>query len=265
MGVKTLITLSELNRLFASYEFTELVATTSGIIDTTYIVSTSKNQYILKKYERELSNKIVEEIRVLGELKSIGLNVPLCIAKSSEWYLYEKLQGSQPKSVKSFHIQALARFLARFHKHTYKKSCSSNLIDKDEINSLLNYAKRNYFSYYKKLEFLKNYAPKNDGLIHGDIFKDNTVFEGRKVGVFDFIDSTCGSFAFDVAVTLVGFESLRHTPYFLNLFLNTYNQHAPRKLNKKNVATELERASAFYALKRINSYKNTQKAKELIR
>ncbi|OHE07594.1 MAG: phosphotransferase [Sulfurimonas sp. RIFOXYD12_FULL_33_39] len=265
MGVKTIITLSELSRLFASYEFTELTPTTSGIIDTTYVVSTCKSQYILKRYERAILKKIDEEIKVLSELKSIGLNVPLCIAKSSEWYLYEKIQGTQPKSIKSFHIQALARFLSRFHRHTYKKSCSSNLIEKNEITSLLNYVKSNYFGYYKKLELLKNYAPKNDGLIHGDIFKDNTVFDGQKIGVFDFIDSTCGSFAFDVAVTLVGFESPKHTPYFLNLFLNTYNRHAPKKLNKKDVASELKIASSFYALKRINNYKNTKKAKELLR
>lgn len=265
MGVKTPITMSELSRLFTSYEFTELTPTTSGIIDTTYIVSTCKSQYILKKYERAMSNKIDEEIRVLSELKSIGLNVPLCIEKNSEWYLYEKLQGTQPNSVNSYHIQALARFLARFHRHTYKKGCSSSLIDKKEINSLLNYAKSNFFSYYKKLESLKNYTPKNDGLIHGDIFKDNTVFDGEKLGVFDFTDSTCGSFAFDVAVTLVGFESMKHTPYFLNLFLNTYNQHAPKKLNKKDVAIEVKRASLFYALKRINNYKNTKKAKEILR
>jgi homoserine kinase type II len=264
MGVKSVVSLDEINSIFVSFNFIQLTPTTSGIIDTTYIVSTCQNEYILKKYERDISAKIDEEIKLLSELKSVGLNVATCIEENFGWYLYEKLQGSQPKCVKSYHLQALARFLAKVHRHTHKRTCSSKFIEQNEIRKLLNYAKRNYFWYYKKVELLKNYNPKNDGLIHGDIFKDNTVFEGEKVGVFDFIDSSCGSFAFDVAVTLVGFESLKHTPYFLNLFVNSYNQHAPKKLKREDVAKEVKIASAFYALKRINGYKNTKKAKELL-
>jgi len=56
MGVKTTITLKELNELFPTYHFTELTPTTSGIIDTTYIVHAGTTGYILKKYERDIPN-----------------------------------------------------------------------------------------------------------------------------------------------------------------------------------------------------------------
>ncbi|MDO8452988.1 MAG: phosphotransferase [Sulfurimonas sp.] len=265
MGVKTAISLDELNELFDSYRFTSLVETTSGIIDTTYIVFAKDKSYILKKYERAISQKIEEDSNLLDVLKSCGLNVPKCIESSHNWYLYEKLEGLQPTHIKSYHIQALARFLAKLHQHTYKKESLQNVIEQDEISSHLNYAKANFFSYYKKLQFLKKQNQKSDGIIHGDIFKDNTVFNGTKIGVFDFIDSACGNFAFDAAVALVGFDAKKHKGSFVNLFLNTYNQNAPRKLSKTELLESIETACGFYALKRIVNFKNTKTAKELLK
>ncbi|MFA6137897.1 MAG: phosphotransferase [Sulfurimonas sp.] len=265
MGVKTAITLDALNRLFTSYEFTSLVETTSGIIDTTYIVFTKNRSYILKKYERAIAQKIEEDSKLLDALQSFGLNVPKCIESSHGWYLYEKLEGSQPTHIKSYHIQALARFLAKLHQYTYKKVSYQHVIEQDEIASHLNYAKANFFSYYKKLQFLKKQNQKSDGIIHGDIFKDNTVFLGTKIGVFDFIDSACGNFAFDAAVALVGFDAKKNRSSFINLFLGTYNQHSPRKLSKKELLQSIETARGFYALKRIVNFKSTKTAKELLK
>lgn len=264
MGVKTTITLDELNKLFESYLFTKLIPTSSGIIDTTYIVFENSKAYILKKYERDVSQMIESDITLLKELKNKGLNTPVCIEQKDGWYLYEKLEGEQPKNITTYHIQALARFLSKFHQHTYTKKCSKNTIDKDEIESLLKYAKSNFYGYYKKLESLPHFAQSNDGLIHGDIFIDNTVFNNQKIGVFDFIDSGCGSFAFDCGVALIGFNA-KNNNYFINLFLNTYNQHAPRKLSKIELLENIYTASMFYALKRVNGYKNTNKAKELLK
>ena len=264
MGVKTVISLDEINAIFPSYGFTSLQATSSGIIDTTYIVHSENQSYILKKYERDIKIKIDQDIELLNELKSAGLNVPVCLDENRGWYLYEKLKGYQPKSVRSYHIQALGRFLAKLHCQTSKKSCNSNITLKDEITIALEYTKSNYFGYYKRFEFLKNITPKNDVLIHGDIFKDNTVFEGTKVGVFDFIDSVCGTFAFDAAVALIGFDVKVDNHYFINLFLKSYNQHAPKKLDKKHMLQKMKIASHYYALKRVYTYKNTSRAKELL-
>jgi len=264
MGVKTQISLDELNSLFNSYNFTKIIPTTSGIIDTTYIVDTPSKSYILKKYERDIKHKVELDIKLLEELKATGLNVPTCRDKKDGWYLYDKLKGKQPKSIKTFHIKSLARFLARLHNHTKDSTCRDNIIDKNEIKELLKYTKSNFYSYYKKLSFLQDYKEKNDGLIHGDIFKDNTVFDGNKLGVFDFIDSACGSFAFDVAVVLLSFDAKKHNDYFINIFLNTYNQRAVKKLKKQEIIKYLHITSSFYALKRVHKYKNTSKAKELL-
>jgi len=154
--------------------------------------------------------------------------------------------------------------MAKMHRQTSKIKCESNVIIEDEVTESLNYVKANFFSYYKRFEFLKNFTHNHDAIIHGDIFKDNTIFNGKKIGVIDFIDSSCGTFAYDVAVALVGFDAREHHDYYINLFLKNYNQHAPKKLSKKLVKEKMKTAANFFALKRVHEYKNTKRARELL-
>ena len=124
--------------------------------------------------------------------------------------------------------------------------------------------KRDFYVFYKKISFLKSIDIEIDGVIHGDIFKDNTVFQNYKIGVFDFIDGGEGSFAFDIAVALVGFDVDKKYRYFSHIFLKTYNQTAPKKILQKKLDENIKIAKAFYALKRVQRYNNTTKARELI-
>lgn len=264
MGVQTLLTLQELQTLFPHYNFVSITPTDSGIIDTTYIVTNKQTSYILKKYERDIPRKIALDCELLQTLHDSGLNVPLCIEQSADWYLYKKLKGKQPTWIKSYHIQALARFMAKLHTLTQKTPCTSNTMIETEVLEALAFTKKHFFTYYKQLEFLKHFSHKEDYLIHGDIFKDNTIFHHHKIGVIDFIDSSCGSFSFDCAVALVGFDAREHHHYFINIFLKSYNQHAPQKISKKVLLQKMKTASHFYALKRIYKYKNTFRAKELL-
>ena len=257
MGVITQITLLEAKELFPSFNISTLTATSSGIIDTTYLTE----QYILKKYEREID--VNADIKLLDMLSS-SLSVGTYVAQNGEWFLYKRLKGFEPRTIQTYHIQALARFLAKFHTQTQYMKCNSLLIDNYDFKKILNFTKSNYYVYYKRLQSLQNYKPKNDGFIHGDIFKDNTVFDKDKIGVFDFIDGGCGEFVFDMAVCLVAFDAKKHSHYFINLFLNTYNQNAPKKIKKAELIQTMKIASEFYALLRIDKYKNPHKARELL-
>lgn len=264
MGVKTEISLKEVNESFTSFNFTNIYPTSFGIMDTTYILSTKKESYILKKYERNISSAINENIELLKNLKLYGLNVPVYIEGKKELHLYSKLKGSKPNTIKTYHIQALARFMAKMHKITYKKCTDQSFLNKNDIETFLSYTKSNFYVYYKKLESLKSDTMGCDGIIHGDIFIDNTVFDKNKIGVFDFIEASSGSFVFDVAVAILSFNAKKHNPYFINLFLNTYNQKSPKKISKKELLLFLETAKKFYALFGIYIHKNTIRAKNIL-
>ena len=107
MGVKTNITLKEVNLLFPSYDFTKLIPTKTGIIDTTYILYTQTKSYILKKYERDIKEKIKQDRELLILLKSKGLNVSTCRDSFESWYIYERLQGAEVSAVKLFTFKNL--------------------------------------------------------------------------------------------------------------------------------------------------------------
>ena len=254
MGVKTNITLTKLKHLFPSYDFLEIIPTTTGIMDTTYIINTQTNSYILKRYERDILVKILKSAKFLDELKCVGLNVSTLLEKRDRWYIYSKLKGQEPKQIKTFHIQALARFLSKMHNYTYKKSITNIFVKPKEIEKMLKAIKITKYSLYKKYTSLQKISFKNDGIIHGDIFKDNTVFDNSKIGVFDFSDIGDGSFAFDAGIALFGFGINTKNTLLINLFLKGYNQLSIRKITIQELQNNIKLASKFYTLKRV--YRN---------
>ncbi len=258
MGVQRELTLQEAQQLFCDFEIKSLSPTKDGVMDTTYL----SKHYVLKYYEREMGEKILQDAERLEKLSQAQLNTPRYLAQSQGWHLYTRLQGQTPKSTQLYHIQSLARFMAKMHQETSQHHCSKLFLEQYQLKKTLTSLKKEFFYYYKKFQTLQDIKERNDGFIHGDIFCDNTLFEGKKIAVFDFIDGACGAFSFDIAVALVAFNPhKRHS--FTQLFLNTYNQKAPKKIHKEELQAQIKIAAKLYALLRIQKHKTTTKAKQL--
>jgi len=262
MGVKTTLTLQEAKELFPSYEFIDIIPTQYGIIDTTYIVKNATCEYILKRYEREIEKKIATHNALLTLLSTSHLNTPKLLDKNQKWYLYTKLNGEIPTNIKLTHIKKVANFMAEFHNISKNFKTASHFISTNIIDKYLETVKKNHYFYYKKLSCLHALKQKEDGFIHGDLFRDNTLFEEKKIAVFDFIDGGLGAFSFDIAVALLSFNP-KNRPLYRAIFLQTYNQRAKKKITKKTLQKELFIASKFYALLHIIHDKNRRRAKKL--
>jgi homoserine kinase type II len=258
MGVQTKITLQEAQKLFPQFKLKTLKSTSDGVMDTTYLLE----NYILKHYERKIDLKLQSDKNLLALLYNNGLDVPLHIASSQGWHLYSRLRGSSPKNIGYFHIQALARFFAKMHKLTQGYTNASPFLAQYKLKDMLDFCKAEHYFYYKKLHSLQNFSLQNNGFIHGDLFKDNTLFEGQNIKVFDFIDGGLGEFSFDIGVALVAFNPNKRKSY-TKLFLNTYNQNASKKITLHTLEKQITNAAKLYALLRIQKYKNPQKAKAL--
>ncbi|SFV58712.1 Homoserine kinase [hydrothermal vent metagenome] len=254
--------MQEANELFPAYEFVEIIPTKYGIIDTTYIVKSSACEYILKRYERATEKEIETNNALLALLFASNLNTPKLLDKNKEWYLYTKLKGEIPKNIELMHIKKVANFMAEFHNISKNFKVAAPFISKHKINTLLATLKKSHYFYYKKLSCLHTLVQKEDGFIHGDLFRDNTLFAGGKIAVFDFIDGGLGAFSFDIAVALLSFNPKNRALYH-TIFLQTYNQKAKKKITKKTLQQQLHAASKFYALLRIVHDKKTERAKEL--
>ena len=256
MGIQTPLTLAEAQALFPTFEIESLLPTEDGVMDTTYLTQ----KYVLKHYERDIEERIRSDRELLTLLSEKKFNTPRYLSSSKGWHLYSRLKGSLPQTTHYFHIQALARFLRELHSIRFKSE--QRFLEPQRLQKILNYTKEHHFYYYKKLHSLTHFSLKNEGFIHGDIFKDNTLFCGEKIAVFDFIDGGMGSFSFDIAVALLSFNPSKRQSY-LKLFLQTYNQKMRRKLQKHDIEKEIQNAAKLYALLRIEKYKNIKKAKEL--
>lgn len=253
MGIKREISLDKVNKLFPNYIFTNIIQTTDGIMDTTFILIANEKKFILKYYERDLKEKIILIGILLEKLKNNNLNVSTLIEFNDGWYLYTFLNGSHKKILTISEISLLGSFLASFHNLTYHYKDLDSFLKKKEIKENLNIIKKKSFLHFKKLCYLQNLNIKIDGFIHGDLFKDNVVFDQyqNKIGVFDFIDGGSGNFIFDCGIALYGFNINENQNFFIRVFLNAYNQKTIRKINKKELMQHYKYAKNFYQMKHL--------------
>ena len=133
---------------------------------------------------------------------------------------------------------------------TYKRKNILPFFDKTEVKYMLTCIKKHSFTQFKKYEYLEHLKCKNDGFIHGDLFKDNAVFYGKKIGVFDFIDGGNGNFLFDCAVALFGFDVQKSQKLKKEIFRKSYNQKTIRKIDTKSLDTFFQYAKDYYEMKR---------------
>jgi Ser/Thr protein kinase RdoA (MazF antagonist) len=262
MGVKTKLSLTQAKELFSDFAITKLLPTQDGIMDTTYLASGKKSDYVIKKYERNIKEKILFDSKLLEKLHTAGLNVSLLLAQNEEWYLYKKLQGEQPKQVQLTYLRELGRFLATLHKETKNMHSREHFLAQYPRKKLLRESREVSFYYYKKLASLQGLTQKCEGFIHGDIFRDNVVIDGNRVGVFDFIDGGCGSFVFDLAVVNLSFNPHARRS-FERILLSAYNQKSRKKIPLLALQKSTKDAAKLYALLRITKHKSTKRAKEL--
>ena len=72
-----------MQRLFTSYQIIELIPTGCGVADTTYLANSKTDKYILKRYERDIDDKIIQDIKFLNILKSHNLNTPVMLTQKN--------------------------------------------------------------------------------------------------------------------------------------------------------------------------------------
>jgi len=251
MGVKTTITLKEVQALFPHLKIDSLVPTVDGIIDTTYILHASKESYVLKKYEHKTQEQIAMHLELLKKLDSCSLSVPKLITNLKEWYVFSYAQGNYLKIINYYSLRKIARIIKKIHQCTKKYYCNRDISQRINISSVLNIQKQCYYA-YKKFLPLKNIPTHKDGLIHGDIYIDNILTQGAKLSIVDFSDAADGRFSFELGVALSSLCAHPNRQHYVNFFLKVYNQNSRFKITKKELLVDLEYAKLFYELLRNN-------------
>ena len=171
-----------------------------GFANRNYKLTTSAGNYLFRINVQQDLNSINYEIRVLDELKKINFPSAYPIARKDGIYItemdadkviiYDFIEGEIPR-INSITVEEIAKAAAKLNSlPNWQDLIKKNAINIDncfDIIKKFDSAKCKYpkiFEYFtEQTEFLDQYV-KNSvpcGLIHADIFPDNTIFNSDKL------------------------------------------------------------------------------------
>lgn len=219
MGVKTTITLEEVSSLLSC---TLLIPTEYGVSDSVYIT----DQGVLKLFESASTNSVCQERDLLRRLVHLTVaqhSSDVFILHNKPCVLYEKVSGKSLEKADNHHIIQIAEFMRRFHEKSANfTSTNTPLFDTSRLQGLIHQTQ--YLPFQQIFDSM-NVHLSCDGIIHGDLFLDNALFENEKLsGVIDFIEACEGDFLFDLAVVAIAWcleEQYDHSK--IDLLLTHYN------------------------------------------
>jgi len=227
MAVYTHLTVEKASAFLTNFEIGNLVSIegiTNGIENTNFLIETDINKFILTIYEKRVCEKDLPFFLNLMEyLSEKGINCPLPV-HNRKGNLITQLEN-KPAAIISFlngksvvkttqkHCGLLGKELAKMHvalkDFPLKRNNSMSLFSWQTIFSQIKdrlYEITPNLSNIieKELEFLKKNWEFNipRGIIHADLFPDNALFLGDKIGIIDFYNSCNDYFAYDIAICL---------------------------------------------------------------
>ncbi|WP_028303058.1 homoserine kinase [Oceanospirillum maris] len=236
MAVYTQVFESELNPFLHGYGLSEhyqLQGLMGGTENTTYRVSYteaegqhrgSDKSYILTLFEQGDHSDLGYFVSLLTQLKDKGINtVAAPIADQQGHYLqtlagkpallFPCLNGSHPEQPSIEQARAIGQWLGQMHitaqsfdlhkpnlrSIDWMKHVAPDLLPLlDEMDQQLMQLEISHFT-----DLLEEYPNLPEGILHGDLFRDNTFYEGDKLtGVIDFYNGCNGHLLYDLSVVL---------------------------------------------------------------
>ncbi|MBV1907276.1 MAG: homoserine kinase [Pseudomonadales bacterium] len=241
MAVITDLSPKQIRGIFANYNLGEVCSfspASNGIENTNYYVSTSTltkrarkkihspktRDFLLTLIERDLPvNPLLQPILLCCE--KAGLPVANLLANNQDKFegafgnkpfvISPKLRGHHVFNPTKVQCEAIGRFLARFHLacHTYRftqtaNANTNNLIQATkDIEKNISHADATLIR--ETIKSIRSMLVRNDvknlpqGIIHGDLFRDNVLFNERGLsGVLEFHHAKRSYWLFDLCVAV---------------------------------------------------------------
>jgi len=252
MSVFTTLTLEEVQDCFQDFsigKITELKGIAAGITNTNYFLITETSRYVLTIFEANTIDELPYFVDLMSYLAEHAIPCPAPIAdkqgialrviKDKPALLVSCLKGSDVDNPDESQCAQVGRVLAQMHvagvafeqasnnqrDAVWRADTAAQVMDKlsegDQV--LLTQA----LAFQAKLDLTA--LPK--GVIHGDLFRDNVLFDGATLGGFiDFYYACHDVLAYDVAIA-VNDWCLTETGEFdeprLNAFMQAYTEVRP--------------------------------------
>ena len=281
MAVYTVLNIEDITTILAKYNLIPLhyEGIKDGILNTNYLVFTSKGKFVLRVLEGHRSYEAEkEELDFLLELNTIiPCSVP-CSTVDGEvlikyngrmMSLFYFIEGEKLTEINENFLTQIGRLLGKMHLFSKNKVLNRKTrIDEKYYFSKINMEqvpiteeeRKNLLSLYEKISMI-DFSSLPCGVIHNDIFPDNILIkDGTISGVIDFNDSTFAPFIFDLGIVINYWIRINNFPpeiekRYVEIFLNSYESVRKLTPEEKSLLDMgiLKMALAFIFL-RINKF-----------
>ncbi|HEY9101363.1 homoserine kinase [Chitinimonas sp.] len=230
MSVFTTVTPAQLREWLKHYslgELAELKGIAAGITNTNYAVTTSQGRYVLTLFETLQASELPFYVNLMAHLAHHGIACAAPIANLRDEYidslngkptvLVSWLEGQPVERPSTGQCRALGAMLAQMHRagETYAGRMENprgpawwNAAAQD-LYGYLSAAERSQLQAEVALQSRHRFAHLPSGVIHADLFRDNVLMHGERIGGFiDFYYACNDILIYDLAITLNDWCSL---------------------------------------------------------
>ncbi len=224
MSVFTTVSADELTEWLKAYPLgtlLELKGIASGITNTNYFVTTTSGRYVLTLFEEHTADELPYFLDLMTHLAERGVPCPHPVKRNDGVQLDELngkpaalvscLVGRDVETPNEIHCAEVGRVLANMH--LAGESFSGNSHDTrdsvwrqttaDKVFGLLGADDQSMLSQVMQRQASLNLEALPQGVIHADLFRDNVLFDGEKIGgLIDFYYACRGAFLYDLAIAV---------------------------------------------------------------
>jgi homoserine kinase type II len=224
MSVFTTVSADELTEWLKAYPLgtlLELKGIASGITNTNYFVTTTSGRYVLTLFEEHAAEELPYFLDLMTHLAERGVPCPHPVKRNDGVQLDELngkpaalvscLAGRDIETPNEIHCAEVGRVLADMHiagesfsgkSHDTRDSVWRQATA-DKVFALLSADDQSMLSQVMQRQASLNLDALPQGVIHADLFRDNVLFDGEKIGgLIDFYYACRGAFLYDLAIAV---------------------------------------------------------------
>ena len=224
MSVFTVVTPEQLSAWLENYSIgtlTQLEGIAAGIENTNYFVTTTHGRYVLTLFEKLQAHELPFYINLMAHLARQGLPCPLPIAGLGHQFLGELngkpacivtcVPGRDLKTVNEQQCAIIGRLLAQLHLAALSYPATMPnprgprwwTAAMPQVAPFLDARAAAVLAAEVRAQSAHRHDDLPRGAIHADLFRDNVLWDGGRVGgIIDFYFACTDALLYDVAITI---------------------------------------------------------------
>jgi len=228
MSVFTSVSIQQLQAWLQDYaigELVELKGISSGITNTNYFVTTTQDKYVLTLFEHNTMDELPYFIDLMSHLSAHGVPCPQPISNQSGVSLHmlngkpavliSCLKGRDVEVPGVKHCAEVGAVLAKMHiagqsfaqtayqQHSNPRGAAWRARTAQQVMAHLSQADQQLLTDTLAFQAALDTAQLPKGVIHADLFRDNVLFDGDKIGgLIDFYYACYDVLAYDLAIAV---------------------------------------------------------------